>query len=233
MLNSIQYKPIRGFTNFVFIFLMSVVFGVTGHTQEKLVYGRVYAFKDLALKNIEVIASKSKTTVKTDSLGRFKIKCQPKDKLEMIGNGFKKLTYKVDFKETKIKKFKMIFKGGEKNMNLAVENNHVSKADLENSISTHPDQNYEYFTYPNIFDAISKIYASDDNISVRGRRVFVKHENSTFSASPAIWILNGKMALDVSDILTGNIESIEIIPDGSSQYGPGAANGVVFITTNN
>lgn len=231
MPNSIQLKRIPRLIKFVFILFLSVACNLPGKTQEKMVYGRVYAFKDLVLKNIEVITSKSKTSVKTDSLGRFKINCQSKDKLEFIGFGFKKLTYKVDFKETKIINFKLIFKGGEKNIILAVENNHVSRADLENSILNHPYQNYEYYGYANIFDAISKIYASNKNISVRGRSVFVRKENSTFSASPAIWILNGNLALDVSDLLTSNIESIEIIPDGSAKYGPGAANGVVFIKT--
>jgi hypothetical protein len=231
MSDSILIKPIPRVVKFVFIILLSVTFNLPGIAQEKMVYGRVYAFKDLALKNIDVTTSKSKTSVKTDSLGRFKINCQLKDKLELTGNGFKKLSYKVDFKESRIINFKMIFKGGEKNIELAVENNHVSRADLENSLLNHPYQNYEYYGYADIFDAISKIYASNDNISVRGKKVFVRRENSTYSASPAIWILNGKLALDVSDILTSNIESIEIIPDGSSQYGPGAANGVVFIKT--
>ena len=44
-------------------------------------------------------------------------------------------------------------------------------------------------------------------------------------------MVNGKRALDLSEILTGDIVSIEIIPDGSSKYGPGAANGVVLVTT--
>jgi len=214
----------------VFLFLLFAAFS-NGNAQQRLLYGTVYAFKDLDLNNIQVNAAKAKTSVTTDSLGRFKIKCEPNDKLEFIGNGFKKLVRKVTREDTKIIKVKMIFKGGEKNINLAVENAHVSKEDLENSISLHPDQNYEYFNYPDVFNAISKIYAGNDNISVRGKAVYVRSENSTFSRSPAIFIVNGNLALDISDIMPGDVESIEIIPDGSSKYGPGAANGVVFIKT--
>jgi hypothetical protein len=125
----------------------------------------------------------------------------------------------------------MIFKGGNKNVAVAVENGHVSKENLESSIEQYPDQNFEYYNYADIFTAISRIYVGNDNIRVAGKEVYVRKEKSTFSAVPAIFIVNGRMALEIGDILTGNIESIEIIPDGSSKYGPGAANGVVLVTT--
>ena len=188
-------------------------------------------FKDLKLNNIEISAKKAKTAVKSDELGRFKIKCGPNDKIEFTGSGFNKLTYKVDLNQSGILNFKMIFKGGEKNMNLAVENGHVTKEDLEFSIKNHPHLNYQYFGYENIYEAIDKIWASDLNVKVRGRSVFVRKEKSTFSGTPAIFIVNGKLSLDVSDMLTSNIESIEIIPDGSDQYGPNASHGVVFVKT--
>jgi outer membrane cobalamin receptor len=59
----------------------------------------------------------------------------------------------------------------------------------------------------------------------------VRKEKTTFSNTPAIFMVNGKLALDLTDMLTSNIKSIEIIPDGSAQYGPSASHGVVFITT--
>lgn len=199
--------------------------------QQKTVYGKAYAFKDLALKNIQVIASKAKTTALTDSLGKFSITCETDDKLEFIGAGFNKATVKL--KEVKPVKVKLIFKGGQKNEIMAVENGHVSREDLALCISTQSDQNYEYFNYPDIFSAISRIYASDDNVKVRGNEVYIRSENASFSSYPAIFIVNGKLALDLSNILTRDIESIELIPDGSRQYGPGAANGVVSIKTLN
>jgi hypothetical protein len=156
--------------------------------------------------------------------------CEATDKLELTGAGFQKKVVKLAKSQNNIK-VKLIFKGGDKNMALATENGHVVKEDLENSVKMYPDQNYEYFNYPDIFTAIEKIYAGNDNISVKGKEVFIKKKNSTFSAVPAIIIVNGKLALDVSNILTNQIESIEIIPDGSTKYGPGAANGVVLITT--
>jgi hypothetical protein len=215
------------FTFVCFILLISV-FQV--NAQRKNVYGTVFAFKDLALKNIQVLSVKTKTTAQTDSLGNFRIVCESEDKLELTGFGFQKKVVKLEKPQNNIK-IKMIFKGGNKNIDLAIENGHVSKENLENSIKLYPDQNYEYYNYADIFTAISKIYAGNDNIRVSGKEVYVRKEKSTFSAVPAIFIVNGKLALEISDILTSNIESIEIIPDGVSKYGPGAANGVVLVTT--
>jgi hypothetical protein len=152
------------------------------------------------------------------------------DKLEFTGLGFQKKVIKLEKPQNNIK-VKMIFKGGNKNVAVAVENGHVSKENLENSIELYPDQNFEYYNYADIFTAISRIYVGNDNIRVAGNEVYVRKEKSTFSAVPAIFIVNGKLALEIGDILTSNIESIEIIPDGSSKYGPGAANGVVLVTT--
>jgi hypothetical protein len=200
------------------------------NAQRKNVYGNVFAFKGLALNNIQVSSAKSKTTTQTDSLGNFRIVCEMADKLEFTGFGFQKKVIKLEKPQNNIK-VKMIFKGGNKNVAVAVENGHVSKENLENSIELYPDQNFEYYNYADIFTAISRIYVGNDNIRVAGNEVYVRKEKSTFSAVPAIFIVNGKLALEIGDILTSNIESIEIIPDGSSKYGPGAANGVVLVTT--
>lgn len=200
------------------------------NAQNKNVYGTVFAFKELSLANIQVTSAKLKNTTKTDSIGNFRIVCESEDKIELTGFGFQKKVFKLEKPQNNIR-IKMIFKGGNKNIALAVENGHVSKENLENSIKLYPDQNYEYYNYADVFAAISKIYAGNDNIKVTGKDVFVRKENSTFSAVPAIFILNGRRALEISDILTSDIKSIEIIPDGSSKYGPGAANGVVLVTT--
>lgn len=200
------------------------------NAQRKNVYGTVFAFKSLALNNIQVSSAKSKTTTQTDSLGNFRIVCEMEDKLEFTGFGFQKKVIKLEKPQNNIK-VKMIFKGGNKNIAVAVENSHVSKENLESSIELYPDQNFEYYNYADIFTAISRIYAGNDNIKVSGKEVFVRKEAGTFSAVPALFMVNGRRAIEISDILTSEIESIEIIPDGSSKYGPGAANGVVLVTT--
>lgn len=204
------------------------------NAQPKSIFGKVYAFKDLPLNKIEVVAKKAKTSVFTDSLGHFRITCEQKDKLEFSGNGFQKTSIKIDNEKSSVQKMvkaKMILNDGIKNEQAAISNGHVNEENLKNSRQMYPEYNYNYFNYPDVFSAIQRIYAGDDNVSVRGGSVFVRKENSLFSASPAIFILNGELALDISDLLMGNVEAIKVIPDGSARYGVRASSGVVLIST--
>ena len=217
-------------SKFVIVCFTLLISAFQVNAQRKNVYGNVFAFKNVVLSNIQVSSVKSKTTAQTDSLGNFRIVCEMEDKIELTGFGFQKKVVKLEKQQNNIK-VKLIFKGGNKNIDLAVENGHVSKENLEKSIELYPDQNFEYYNYADIFTAISRIYAGNDNIKVAGKEVFVRKEAGTFSAVPALFMVNGRRAIEISDILTSEIESIEIIPDGSSKYGPGAANGVVLVTT--
>lgn len=79
---------------FYTLFFILITFQLSA--QEKVVTGNVYAFKNLALKNIEVTAKKAKTTTRTNPLGNFRIACESKDKLEFSGLGFKKTVRKPD-----------------------------------------------------------------------------------------------------------------------------------------
>lgn len=214
------------------LFVMIFVFQV--NAQPKSIFGKVYAFKDLPLNNVEVVAKKAKTSVLTDSLGYFRITCEQKDKLEFSGNGFQKTSIKIDNKNSSVQKMikaKMIINEGVKNMQAAVSTGHVTEEKLNNSIQNFPEYNHNYYNYTDVFSAIKRIYAGNQNISVRENSVFVRKENSLFSASPAIFIIDGKLALEISDILMGNIEAIKIIPDGSARYGIRASSGVVIIST--
>ncbi len=223
-------RKINAMSKFVIVCFTLLISVIQVNAQRKNVYGNVFAFKNLVLNNIQVTSSKTKNTTQTDSLGNFRIVCETEDKIEFTGFGFQKKVVKPEKPQNNIK-VKLIFKDGNKNAALAVENGHVSMENLEKSIELYPDQNFEYYNYADVFTAISRIYAGNDNIRVSGKEVYVRKEQSTFSAVPAIFILNGRRALEISDILPSDIESIEIIPDGVSKYGPGAANGVVLVTT--
>ena len=97
-----------------FILLISV-FQI--NAQRKNVYGTVFAFKDLALKNIQVSSAKSKTTTQTDSLGNFRIVCEMEDKLELTGFGFQKKVIKLEKPQNNVK-VKLIFKGINSSVNI-------------------------------------------------------------------------------------------------------------------
>jgi len=203
---------------------------ISGIAQTKSYYGKVYAFKDLPLNKIQVEAKKAKTTTTTDSLGYFRILCEEKDRLEFSGEGFQK--EKIKPGENSRLEVKLIFREGDKNIEKAVEAGHVTKQQLLNSIEQQHEYNFEYYNYASIFEAIDKLYEDNYDIEVRGRSVFVRPDNkSSFPTSPAVFIVNGRLALDLSTLQTRDIKLIKVIPDGSARYGARAANGAVLITT--
>lgn len=209
-----------------------ILFFTAAFSQTKAYYGKVYAFKNLPLNNIQIEARKAKTSTTTDSLGYFRINCEEKDRLEFSGEGFQKERIKLDEKSRL--EVKLIFNGGEKNIEEAVAAGHVSKDELLNSIDRHHEYNFEYYNYANIFTLIDKLYEDNYDIRVRGNSVFVRPDNkSSFPTSPAVYIVNGRLSLDISTIQTYNIKHIKVIPDGSDRYGARAVNGAVLITTTN
>jgi len=120
--------------------------------QNQTVSGNVYAYKDLPLKNIKISAKKTKMTVFSDSLGNFKIDCEKNEKLTFVGMGFNKLAIKAQ--KTESMKIKMVLKSGVKNEKAAVQNAHMTKNDLSNSIANYAEYNNDFSNYPDIFSMI-------------------------------------------------------------------------------
>jgi len=214
-----------------FIPILLILMVLQVQAQLKSVKGKVHAFKDLPLNKIKVVAKKAKIEALTDSEGNFKIVCDKKDKLEFTGEGFQKVSQKLEGNETNIT-IKMILKTGSKSQEAAVNNGHVTEDDLLQSIESFPEYNFNYYNYPDVYTLIDKIYQNNYNISVHGNSVYVRKDyHSNFSRAPAIYIVDGKAALEIKDILPRNIETLKVIPDGSKIYGPRAIGGVVKIST--
>jgi hypothetical protein len=215
----------------VSLFFLIILFVFQVQAQLKTAEGKVHAFKDLQLNKIQVVAKKAKTEVLTDTAGYFKIQCDARDKLEFSGEGFLKESVKLADDETNIT-VKLIFKGGSKSQEEAVASEHASKEALLQSIALFPEYNFNYFNYPDIFTLIDKVYQDNYTINVHNNSVFVKKDNhSNFSGTPAIYIVNGRAALEINDILPSNVKTLKVTPDGSKEYGPRAVGGVVKITT--
>jgi len=79
----------------------------------------------------------------------------------------------------------MIFKVGTKTQHAAITTDHVSKEKLISSTETFSEYNYNYYT--DLFTAIDRIYAGNDNINVSDNSVYVPSENSYFSCLPVIF----------------------------------------------
>ncbi len=65
-------------------------------SQTRVVYGKITAYNQYPIQNIEVLTKKSKAAVKTDSLGMFAIACMEKDVIRIKPKIFKTTTRKVN-----------------------------------------------------------------------------------------------------------------------------------------
>lgn len=130
------------------VFFLCNSFNVHSQTTK----GKVYAFKNLELKNIKVKSQKSGNVVFTSANGSFSIQCHPKDKIIFSGQGFERTaeTYTTDSIFVK-----MIFKGGSLNKQRAISNLHVNKDQI--------DQSIEKYSAYNCYPCPSRIFNSYTN----------------------------------------------------------------------
>lgn len=218
---------------FLFIFFLSLIVVSQVEAQLAKVKGKVYAFKDLPLNKVQVSAKKAKTETFTNTEGEFIIQCENRDKLEFSGEGFLKESKKLEEGENEIA-IKLIFKGGAKSQEEAVGSSHVSEEQLLHSIETYPEYNFNYYNYPDVYTLIDKIYQDNYNINVRDNAVYARKDSrSNFSQTPAIYVVNGRVAFEIKDILPRDIKTIKVLTDATDEYGPSAVGGVVKITTTN
>ena len=120
--------------------ILILIFGITQiNAQTKEVKGKVFAFKDLPLNNIKITAKKTGNKTFSDSNGIFTIDCKKNDKLIFTGKGFYREVHYV--KEKNQVYAKLIFKGGSKNIDLAVNNDHTNREQLENSLANFDSYN--------------------------------------------------------------------------------------------
>jgi TonB-dependent SusC/RagA subfamily outer membrane receptor len=215
------------------LFILAIALTLNCVSQTNVIYGSVYAFKDLALLNIQVSAKKSKAVVSTDSMGRFTIVCDNKDKLTFTGHGFQ--TVHKTIKGTDSLRIKMIFNQSPKNEEVAIGYGHVSKENLLNAISHSSQYNNDYCNYTDIFALIQAKFGGVQVASYGGtKQVVVRGIGSINGNVGAIYVVDGVVVSDISGIVPNQVKSIDILKDGiASIYGANGANGAVLITTIN
>ncbi len=115
------------------ITVILLLFAITISAQERVVTGVVKSFDTYYLQNAKVISKRTKSSVATDSTGRFSIVCGEKDALTFKASGF--LTQTVNLKDKDSLVINMIFKG-EKYTNEVVNNGYMSSENLTHAIIT-------------------------------------------------------------------------------------------------
>lgn len=200
------------------------------NAQTYAVSGHVFAFKNMALKNIKVTAKKSQASVLTDSLGRFTLVCEKKDKLVFEGNGFAKVFKKLGKKDEYVK-IKMMFIESQKNREMAIGYGHVSEAELTNAVNNLSDYNNDFCNYTDVYEILVGRFPGVQIVNTGGsKKVLVRGVSSTSSNIYALLIVDGVPVDDLGFLPPASVKSINVLKDGAI-YGSRGANGVVIITT--
>lgn len=198
--------------------------------QERVIHGIVTTFDSIPLIDAQVKVVSSKQTVFTDTLGRFSVSINSKDKLRVSAAGFFNQKVKLDEK-IKLAAINLKLKPGEKNREYAIGYGHVSDRDKLNALASLTSSDMDFSQYSSIYDLIKGRFAG---VQVVNGEVIIRGINSINSSSAALIIVDG-VPVDgsaLSSIPPIQVKSINVMKDGSSAiYGSRGANGVVLIET--
>jgi TonB-dependent SusC/RagA subfamily outer membrane receptor len=200
--------------------------------QTRVVYGKLTAFNQYPLQNVEVTARKAKTAVKTDSLGRFSIVAKEKDVIKIKPKAFKPVTQRIN-EETDSLEINLIFIDSKSNRQLATGYGYIDEKDLTYAASHLEQENNEFCNYTNIFELIRGRFPG---VTVSGTQaggaVYIRGATSINLSSEALYVVDGAVTQNIDWIHPCDVRSIDVLKDGMTAiYGARGANGVVLIET--
>lgn len=212
------------------IFLISFLIASQAYAQDKIIQGIVTTYESIPLVGVEVLIKSTNQVVKTDTLGRFSVSCNSKDKLSFFAHGFYK--QKVKLKEnTKFVAVNLNLKSGEKGKAYAIGYGHVLEEDRLSAITSKSDNNEDFSKYLDMYDLIKGRFSG---VEVVGTEIRIRGKITMGSSNAALIVVDGvvrdQSMLGMISPIT--VKSIDIIKDGGAAiYGSEGANGVVIIET--
>ncbi|HSH18847.1 MAG TPA: TonB-dependent receptor plug domain-containing protein [Draconibacterium sp.] len=219
------------------LFLVMTMFVSLAFGQNKTLVGKVTAFDSIPLIGVEVLVKSTKQSYMTDSLGRFQVFCNPEDKLEISANGFYPQKVKVK-KEIRLIMVNLKLKKGDRNIEMAgryvnVGYGYVHSKDLLYAVSSANTNDIDFTKYDNVLDAIQGQFPG---VSVENGEIVIRGIKTLYGSqgNGALVVIDGAIvdSNDLQNISTHDIQSIDILKDGSSSvYGSRGANGVVIVQT--
>jgi TonB-dependent SusC/RagA subfamily outer membrane receptor len=216
---------------FVFKFtIIALLLSIFTGAQDRVIHGIVTTFDSIPLINAEVKVLSSKQKVLTDTLGRFSVGSDHKDKLKVSAYGF--YNQKVELNEnTKFAAVNLKLKPGEKAREYAIGYGHVNDYERLNSLASLNNNDLDFSQYSNIYELIRGRFAG---VQIINDEIIIRGQNSINLSSAALVVLDGVIidSRTLNSISPIQVKSINVIKDGSAAiYGSRGANGVVIIET--
>jgi TonB-dependent SusC/RagA subfamily outer membrane receptor len=212
--------------------ILLLLTAVTAHGQHIEISGKVRCFNRYPLMNVSVTAGKSKESVKTDTAGRFTVTIIKGDKVTFVAEGFEPFSLRPQANDTV--SVNLVFRGREKDVNVAIGNGYIRKEDLTFAVSNLQQDNSEFSNFSSIYDLLRGRFPGVEIINTpTGQKIQVRGTNSLTLAGEPLFIVDGIPVDDISSIEPVNIRSINVLKDASAAYyGSRGTNGVILIETN-
>lgn len=213
--------------------ILCMVLAAPSFAQTRVVKGKLTTFNKYPVENVEVASKKAKSTVMTDSLGRFEIVCNEKDVILIKAKVFQALSKKVD-EEDEYVEANLIFRDSPKNREIATGMGYIDHEALTFALAHMADENNDFCNYTSVFSLIRGKFPGVKimNGSSGTEGVFIRGQKSIYGDNEAIYIVDGVMVSDISFVNPCEMATIDILKDGgAAMYGAKAANGAVVIET--
>ena len=198
--------------------------------QERVVEGIITVFDSIPLSGVSIGVKSSGKAVQSDTLGRFKVVCQPKDKLQVVANGFQKRNVKLK-EETKFVMVNMKLKSGPENREIAIGYGYITDLDKFGAVMALNSKDIDFTMYSDVFEAIKGRFPG---VQVMGNEIIIRGASSFNLSSAALLVLDG-MVVDagtLNAVPTSQLKSINVLKGPSASiYGVRGANGVVIVET--
>lgn len=219
-------------TKRIILFLGIIILFSSTYAQTRVVYGKLTAFNQYPIQNIEVKTKKSKATVKSDSLGMFSIVTNMEDRITIKPKAFKTVVRKVD-EDTDTLFINLIFIDTKSNRDIATGYGYISQQDLNYAVSHLTQENNEFCNYTNIFELIKGRFPGVTvQTTAIGGAVYVRGGTSVNMSNEALYVVDGGPTMDINYLSPCDIRSIDVLKDASASiYGTRGSNGVVVIET--
>lgn len=210
-----------------------LLFSIPSFAQTRVVKGKLTAFNEYPVQNVEVASKKAKSTVMTDSLGQFEIVCNEKDVIMIKAKVFEALNKKVEPEDDFISA-NLIFRDTPDNREIATGMGYIKPEQLTFALAHMSSENNDFCNYTNVFSLIKGKFPGVQIMagSSGAEGVFIRGQKSLYGDNEAIYVVDGVRVSDISFVTPCEMTTIDVLKDGGAAlYGSQASNGVVVIET--
>jgi TonB-dependent SusC/RagA subfamily outer membrane receptor len=213
------------------IFVIALFLSLNICAQERVVYGITTTFDSIPVMGATVKVYSTGEIVLSDSLGKFLVTCNPKDKLKITAMGFYSEKVKLTSK-TRLAAINLRLKPGKENIDHAIGFGHVSERDKIYAVSSLTNNHADFSQFTNMTELIkgriTGVQVINNELVIRGRGT------TTPGADKALILIDGVPAsyTTLKSLHPAQVKNISVIKDANAAiYGVRAANGVVIIET--